>query len=359
MTNQADLAKVAMTDRDSFVRKFALGRLSDKVTLAKVAEGDRDPEVRYYATRRLKDAFPPKLSAAEQDNLIKIATTTDSVTKRMTAVMRITDQAALAKIAMATNIMDSTFYKMIMARITDQKLLSDMATGNKASVRYYATMQISDKKLLAKLAESDPDKGVRELARKRANPEVAEAAAKKLLVEGEERDRCYATEEVTDQVALTKAALTDDSQYVRAAAAKRITDQAALAKVAASGDLSARDSAIENITDQELLIKLATTGTDRQENYYIHRDAVARISDQAVLEKVAFTDAGAEVRERAVDRIYEQERLFKIATSHEDEYLRGRAAGNITDLTVLAKLAETSKDPQVRSIAKSLLLKAK
>jgi hypothetical protein len=114
-----------------------------------------------------------------------------------------------------------------------------------------------------------------------------------------------------------------------------------------SEDISVRTAAVERLTDQAVLAKVAIGDKDE----YVRRAAVERLTDQAVLAKVAIEDKDENVRETAVRKITDQALLTRVAIGDKDEYVRRAAVERLTDQAVLAKVAIGDKDGNVRWVA--------
>ena len=72
--------------------------------------------------------------------------------------------------------------------------------------------------------------------------------------------------------------------------------------------------------------------------------AVQKLTDQSLLEKVAFEDQDEQVREAAVARITNQVVLAKIATQHTNGSIRAQAVWYLTDPVVLDKIVTNEKE---------------
>jgi len=79
--------------------------------------------------------------------------------------------------------------------------------------------------------------------------------------------------------------------------------------------------------------------------------AVANLTDQALLAKVAIEDKEPDVRRAAVDKLTDQALLAKMAIEDKEPYVRRTAVEKLTDQVVLAKVAFEDKDDWVRKAA--------
>ena len=141
----------------------------------------------------------------------------------------------------------------------------------------------------------------------------------------------------------TLIALDDNSQYADdpgllkgLAAVATMTDQSQLARVAFTHRyLNVRAAAVAKMTDQSQLAKLAFTS--RYPN--VRAAAVKRLTAQTMLLKVALEDKWGDTRETAVQGLSDQTLLARVAL--EDSYggARKAAIDKLTDQAVLAKAA--------------------
>ena len=94
-----------------------------------------------------------------------------------------------------------------------------------------------------------------------------------------------------------------------------------------SPDISAREFAVARLTNQATLIKVATGDRDS----VVRKVAVAKLTDQPTLGGIATEDPDSSVRMEAVAKLSEQATLVKIATSDDVVVVvAGRAAGKLT-----------------------------
>lgn len=88
LTDQALLAKIAVESEDANVRNITVGRLTDQALLTKIAVEEKDPHLRRAAVAGL----------TEQATLAKIAIEDHDFYVRLRAVEHLNDQALLAKV---------------------------------------------------------------------------------------------------------------------------------------------------------------------------------------------------------------------------------------------------------------------
>ncbi len=307
-SDQTKLAAIALTAKDSHVRRAAVARLADQDALAKVAIRDTDSRVRTAAVARL----------ADQGLLAKVAMEGKRWDARRDAVARLTDQGLLAKLAMeATN---SGVRGRAVARLTDQGLLAKVAMeGKERDVRRAAVARLTDQGVLAKLAVRDTDSLVR-------------AAA----VAG-----------LTDQAMLAQMGM-----WVKPALTRQVTDQGLLARIAVEAtDWDVRRAAVARLTDQTPLAKLALEATD----WDVRAAVVAQLTDQDLLEKVAVEAKWLDVRVTAIGRVNDQMKLRQWAEKDPHAAIRQAAVTRIADDGFLAQRLRAESSAAVRAaIVKTL-----
>jgi len=156
------------------------------------------------------------------------------------AVEKVTDQALLAKVAVADvdwNVRATAFHKL-----TNQAALAKVAIEGKTGFPHAAVEKVTDQALLVRVAVEASDSDVRRIA----------------------------VEKLTDDDALVKVAIESEHSNAGFAAIKKLTNQAALAKVAVEGR-GVRWYAVGKLTDQALLAKIATEDKDP----FVRADAIA------------------------------------------------------------------------------------
>ena len=133
------------------------------------------------------------------------------------------------------------------------------------------------------------------------------------------------------------------------AAVEKLTDQALLAKIAVNEENSlVRMAAVYKLTDQALLAKIAVGDNDQ----YVRSAAVEHLTDQTVLVKIAIeaNDIGYDVRE-AFLHLTDQALLARIAVEAKNKDVRKLAVKDLTDQALRAKIAVEAKDADVRATA--------
>ncbi len=151
-------------------------------------------------------------------------------------------------------------------------LIGGSAAGSMDSqdpeARIAAVKEVTDQKVLAKVARKDKDWQVRK----------------------------YAVERLTDQKELKGIARKDEDSRVRLAAVARLSDQKELARIAQKDkDTTVKSVATMRLTDQQLLTKLAT-GDD----LLLANIATPRVTDETLLKKVAAKAKFEDLRDYAM-----------------------------------------------------------
>ena len=146
---------------------------------------------------------------------------------------------------------------------------------------------------------------------------------------------------------------------VRKAAVEKLTDQAVLAKIAKTdSDWRVRTVAFEKLTgaiakltDQAVLAEIAKTGSES----LVRKVAVRKLTAQALLAEIAKTDSESDVRKEAVEKLTDQAVLAKIAKTDSESDVRREAVKNLTDQAVLAEIAKTNSSHGIRQVAEKKL----
>ena len=149
-TDQALLGKIALQDKDLYVRRAAVEKLTDQALLGKIALQDKDLYVRLAAVKKLTDqALLGKIALQDKDKDVRVV-----------AVEELNDQALLAKIAVEDT--EQYVRKSAVKKLNDQVLLARIAWQDKhKDVRIAAVEKLNDQALLAKIAIEGKHKDVR------------------------------------------------------------------------------------------------------------------------------------------------------------------------------------------------------
>ncbi len=149
----AELAKMALENKDAAIRGAAVEKLIDQALLVRIAMEDADADVRNRAVQALTN----------QADLAKIALENKDAAIRSAAVEKLIDQTLLVRIAMEGA--DAGVRNRAVQALTNQAGLARVATeAPDAEVRADATRRLADQTVLNKLAAGDSDAGVRAAA---------------------------------------------------------------------------------------------------------------------------------------------------------------------------------------------------
>ena len=181
--------------------------------------------------------------------------------KARKAIERIKNQKKLKKIAMT-----ASWGEYAVEKLTDEAALAEIALkANYASNRYRAVKKITNKTILAEIALKDESEDVRR------------AAVKK----------------ITNQTILAEIALKDEYSYVREAAVKNITNQTILAEIALKNESSGvRRKAIKKLTDQDILTEIARSDEDAKNRVIAYKtlNICPKDLNNLILKKELFTE---------------------------------------------------------------------
>ncbi len=343
------------------LRAAAVRRTARRETLIQAAFDDSDPNVREAATARLDD----------QDLLVNIARREQNRAVRFQAVKRIEGDGRLADLvlnnsnrelrALVTPLIssparlieiarryDDDSRRIALSRIRDQRLIAQLAeSGEDAGLRLAATFQLNDPEALVRLARNAPHQAQRAAAIGRCNDATLIAE----LVDSEPDDelRAAAVLRLSDPARLETAVRHDKAANVRRAAVERLTDNALLIEVATHDpDLSVRARAASRLSDQRALGQIATT--DRSPE--VRRAAAARLSDPATQRNVVLNDRDGSVRAAALARLSaEPEFVQQLALNDPSAEVRFLAAARLDSPPLLARICLRDRNVHVQRAA--------
>ncbi len=318
---RARVEQIALTDPDPAKRSFIVGDATLSPVLSfedldQIARRDPDPGVRAEAGRTLGWIRAQIGTAAERKG---IATSSKDPEVRRQAVGFLTDEAALAEIALEDP--DETVREEAVGRLDDQKLLARIAEKDKDDgVRLTATVGLTDQKALERLA------------RRARTAEVRETAVSK----------------VTRQAVIAEVARDDSDPDVRFAAVKKLSDPSALAAVARSeGIAEIRGAAIAKLTDPAQLLEIALHDKDA----WAFEAAIDRIPDQGSLRQIVERRiAEPKVVQHVARRLEDQATLAMILRRSKDDLSRRIAAARLTDAALAAEALAAQGSAGVREI---------
>lgn len=357
VNDQAVLARLALADADPGVRRSAGGKLTDADLQSRLA----DPVGRAMALGALRESDPllaraaGNIEAAAEDAResiarLKMATQEPPVRRRFPGLRCRVEAEAISRgyvrddgvnqtmkgerIAIALSRPDGfilaeaawstvfpertltadyfkgapvsgsellkTFFRQ---RAFAPEDLAELARSSWVEIRMAAAFDITDPGLISRLATTDPDRGVRQIAIKK----------------------------IVDESALAEIARKDPDDSIRLEVVGRLTKNADLAHVAGKdGDVRIRLAAVlnPNLTDQELLARLALEDPAAG----IRQAAVGKLTDQAVLAQVALGEKDDDIRVTAINKLTDPEALSRVAAGDLDTPARRHARRRLTEL---------------------------
>ncbi len=313
-----DLIRPKWLHSSPAVRMRAVAGISDARTLLRIAREDTDDGVRQAAIAKIDDA----------EALARIAMTGPIAGAHRAALAKLQDQAAIARVA--TSAMDLRVREAAVARVADQTFLAGLLSpSHPVAIRIAAAAALTDQTKLTQLAEEDSDASVR-----------AAAAAK-----------------LTDFSVQHRLASEDRDPAVRLAAASG--DEGLLAKLAVEDeDPATREAAVGLISSQDALYEIASrsmeVGTDLLGDQFVVRAsqdaALARLTDEHLLAKIASVSSDQRLVRAAVERIADQDRLHGLLAS-DNWYAREAAVRKLSDPLALLELLVAEQDLDVLQAA--------
>lgn len=248
VNDPAVLVRVALEDRDIYVREVAIGRISDPSLLAQIATEEPSEDVAGVALDKITDqatlAQVARRPCKIPDHPEKIG---------LAAASRLTGQGALAELVLASE--NPKIREFALSRVTDQAQLIHIAlTSTDSEIPGLATERITDQAVLARIA-LDPDS----------------------------QARVDAIIKLSDQSVLEKIA-TDlkSADYVRAKAVAGVKDVSLLTRLAVSDrETDVRTAALDQLSDGETFLQLALREGDSEVRMSA-MDGLIRLGDKSV-----------------------------------------------------------------------------
>lgn len=353
MTNQTALVKIAQNNSDPDVREAAVKNIKNQSILKKIAQKDKVAKVRLAAVYKIND----------QKVLTEIAFKDKSSWNRREATSRITSEKILTEIAI--NSLDLYVIKNSIKKIQSQNQIINitlMAKTPIARLKAFKMIDNPEPDLIIKIAKTDFDSGVGELAVEKINDQQSlEDIAKNAPAPG---TRCSAIKKISNKALLLEIAKSDPSLYARRLAAENFrnyinpskyivdTKQLRLAEKAKSSNMSNNSFhgsiEVSKITDQLLLEDIALNAWESEAREF----AVKKLKNQALLAKIAKNTSGNPfVRKKAVQALTDPEFLFEIAKNCLHAFIREEAAEKINDQAVLSEIVKNDPYFEVRATA--------
>lgn len=164
ITDERHLVEILQREKDKSVRHSAVinSALKNQELLSEIAMHDPAPGVRVVAALKLDDQMLAQRVYAQ----VAQADGDGRWLWGEIAVRELTDQALLAKIAVADRTLP--IRSAAVARLEDQALLARIAVTDQSYwIRVIAARRLSDRTLLSRIGKNDPDWWVRQAAQER------------------------------------------------------------------------------------------------------------------------------------------------------------------------------------------------
>jgi hypothetical protein len=135
---------------------------------------------------------------------------------------------------------------------------------------------------------------------------------------------------------------------IRRQAVAFLSDQSALAKIAVSDpDETVRAEAAGRLDDQKLLARIA----EKDKDDGVRLTATVGLTDQKALERLAKRGRTAEVRETAVRKVTSQAVIAEVAAGDSDPDVRFAAVKKLDDQVALGRIAKAEPIAEIRGAA--------
>jgi len=228
-SDQTVLFRIVMEDQDVDVRFTAILKLTNQVLLATVALDNSQRLVQNVAISKIADSSLLEKIGVDSDDdhrLIAIANN------------NLTNQTLLVKIALEDKDPKLRASAIKNINLADQIVLSKIALEDMDEApRIYAVLKLTNQELLAKIALEDSKPYVRGLA-VQSHFFTNQVLIEKIVesTKGAHHARYPAIQKLTNQPMLASIALSDDLVPVRCTALGAMTDQTLLKKIATQSD---------------------------------------------------------------------------------------------------------------------------
>lgn len=251
-----------------------------------------------------------------------------------------------------------------IANISDTKILAKMATTDSSkSVRKEAVEKLSDTGILTKIAKNDNSWEVRRAAYLKLGNE--QAATAEFLKNSSSTYTQYSEcqellEKFTNEELIADIALHSENPAASEAAAKKLSSQGLIASIAQkSENKNVRAVAVKKLEKTEILEKIVRT----DESWLVRKNAHEKLGNtQAALKETAKHETFYATASKALKAITNLDYLQEIAREAIDENIRTDAKHKVeefklknieknTDTTELEKIAETSQSWEERYAA--------
>ena len=327
LTDQALLARVALSDEDYHVRLAALDKITDQDLLVKVILLDDNLQIRDNAKRKLADSLRLNQVSEYLDPIKRasaIATLSETDPALNLKMLELYGSEASREYVCIIHLKLATQESRIKSRFP--RLRCDAVVKSIYGPSYYfgftrINLTVKGEYIAIKLREDNitvaEDSWSTEFPTKipaGIGSDVyfdaklhGEDLLKKLLQRPEFTN--------DDLIELMNSKI----EEVRIAVVDILTDQAVLAKVAIEDkDADVRKIAIEKLTDQAILAKIAIDAKD----WVISKRAVEKLADQAILAKIAVDTKDLIISEKAVEKLTDQAVLARVMNDAKDNNVR-------------------------------------
>jgi uncharacterized protein YihD (DUF1040 family) len=310
--DRALVARMAVQDKEDFVRTAAVSRLKDQSLLSRIALHDGDPSARRAAAKRLDD----------QVSLARLAVKDPEESVRQAAVERLTNQAVLYRIALHDS--DEGIRMAAVERMTDQALLvSIVRVSKQLDIRQAAIGRLTDQVLLREWATKNPQAAVRQGAVR----QIADDSflVRRIPVESSEAVRGAIIETLHGKSSLREVALTayhhEDREQALDQLRKHFPDEASDIAQAHQA-LAESASALSRESDESKLLAISLEG--RFDN--LRTAAVIAMKDTSIMEEAATRSHDRETLRLLLAKLENRDALNRIAAAADDRAMRLAAA---------------------------------
>jgi hypothetical protein len=272
-----------------------------------------NPDVRLNAVEKLNNSII----------LEKIAINEKDIVVHNAAIGKLADQNILHRVLIEYSWGPKyNSYITIIKKISDQKLLADIAKNHKfVWVRKFALYKIDDENVLTDIAK-DTECSF-----------LGEAVVTKIINENSIADIATNAKDIN----------------VRRAADKKLKDNYITA-ILGSRSKSKREAAIEKLTDQIILCDILFDKYWKLSDY-MYLNVLGKITEQSHLLFIAKYHKDSQVRQEAIKKITDQKVLARFALKDVDEFVRSTAILQITDQNILADISMNDECLSVRLTA--------
>lgn len=352
---QATEVERATHHHHPFVRLVSLSKLTDPQALVQVVRtlSEREREL----DRELKEA----LNDISEDEVRRVSKIHNLPRENALLMLQMQVRERIGQ-AYSSGAKVLANYMLAIAKLTNQELLLDIVCNTNISMiaRGFALVRITDQSMLIKIAKSSEDEDLRFSALQILNDTkmLKEVMVGSLDEETREAAKLTLEFKKLNQFELYSIFKYDEDVDRRMLALTMISDQDLLADIALTEkERDPAAAALLRVKNQELLAKIA----QRASNEVSRRFALLMLDDQQALGEIAKTDANPEFRIISAVKLENQQLgqaiLEKIVTDGipERPKLRNNAIWFITNKDFLEEKLEYTIDSDVREILEARL----